>query len=52
MKQKIEQLNKKFEGKLPEQVLQYFLIEYKGKIALSSSFKHRRSGINRYDREN
>lgn len=37
MKQKIEQLNQQFEGKTPEEVLQYFLSEYKGKIALSSS---------------
>jgi len=37
MKQKIEQLNQQFEGKTPEEVLQYFLFEYKGKIALSSS---------------
>jgi phosphoadenosine phosphosulfate reductase len=34
---KIEQLNQQFEGKSPEEVLQYFLTEYKGKIALSSS---------------
>jgi phosphoadenosine phosphosulfate reductase len=37
MKQKIEQLNQQFEGKTPEEVPQYFLSEYKGKIALSSS---------------
>ena len=37
MKQKIEQLNQQFEGKTTEEVLQYFLFEYKGKIALSSS---------------
>src|ERR1035437_4619955 len=37
MKQKIEQLNQQFEGKTPEEVLRYFLSEYKGKIALSSS---------------
>jgi phosphoadenosine phosphosulfate reductase len=34
---KIEQLNQQFDGKSPEDVLQYFLTEYKGKIALSSS---------------
>ncbi len=34
---KIELLNQQFEGKSPEEVLQYFLTEYKGKIALSSS---------------
>jgi phosphoadenosine phosphosulfate reductase len=34
---KIEQLNQQFEGKSPEEVLQYFLTEYKSKIALSSS---------------
>lgn len=33
----IEQLNLQFEGKSPEEVLSYFLAEYKGKIALSSS---------------
>lgn len=33
----IEQLNSQFEGKSPEEVLRYFLAEYKGKIALSSS---------------
>lgn len=37
MKEKIEQLNQQLEGKSPEEVLQYFLAEYKGKIALSSS---------------
>jgi len=37
MKQNIEQLNQQFEGKSPEEVLRYFLDEYKGKIALSSS---------------
>lgn len=37
MNQNIEQLNKQFEGKSPEEVLHYFLAEYKGKIALSSS---------------
>ena len=34
---KIEQLNQQFEGKSPDEVLKYFLAEYKGKIALSSS---------------
>lgn len=37
MKEKIEQLNQQFEGKSPEEVLRYFLAEYNGKIALSSS---------------
>ena len=37
MKEKIEQLNQQFEGQSPEVVLQYFLSEYTGKIALSSS---------------
>ena len=37
MKEKIEQLNLQFEGKSPEEVLRYFLAEYNGKIALSSS---------------
>ncbi len=33
----IEELNKKFSAGQPEEVLEYFLKEYKGKIALSSS---------------
>lgn len=33
----IEQLNNQFEGKSLEEVLEFFLSEYKGKIALSSS---------------
>ena len=33
----IEQLNQQFKGKSPEEVLSFFLSEYKGKIALSSS---------------
>ncbi|NJM15365.1 MAG: phosphoadenylyl-sulfate reductase [Bacteroidales bacterium] len=37
IKEKIEQLNSQFEGKPAENVLQYFLVEHKGKIALSSS---------------
>ena len=37
MKQNIEQLNQQFEGQSPENVLQYFLSEFNGKIALSSS---------------
>ena len=37
MKEKIVQLNQQLEGKSPEEVLHYFLAEYKGKIALSSS---------------
>lgn len=37
MKNNIEQLNAQFSGKSPEEVLAFFLNEYKGKIALSSS---------------
>ena len=37
MNQNIVQLNQQLEGKSPEEVLRYFLAEYKGKIALSSS---------------
>ena len=37
MKLNIEQLNQQFEGQSPEAVIQYFLSEYTGKIALSSS---------------
>ena len=37
MKENIEQLNQQFEGQSPEAVIQYFLSEYTGKIALSSS---------------
>ncbi len=37
MKQKIEQLNQQLDGKTPQEVLAFFLAEYKGKIALSSS---------------
>ena len=37
MKQKIEQLNQQLECKTPQDVLAFFLAEYKGKIALSSS---------------
>ena len=37
MKLNIEQLNQQFEGQSPEAVIQYFLSEYSGKIALSSS---------------
>jgi phosphoadenosine phosphosulfate reductase len=37
MEQKIEQLNQQLEGKTPKEVLAFFLAEYKGKIALSSS---------------
>jgi len=37
MNQNIVQLNQQLEGKSPEEVLRYFLGEYKGKIALSSS---------------
>ncbi|NDP20977.1 MAG: phosphoadenylyl-sulfate reductase [Paludibacter sp.] len=33
----IEALNEEFEGKSPEEILTYFLNEFKGKIALSSS---------------
>lgn len=37
MKELAEQLNERFSGKGAEEVLQYFLKEYKGKIALASS---------------
>ena len=37
MKQKIEQLNQQLEGKTPQEVIAFFIAEYKGKIALSSS---------------
>jgi len=37
MKLNIEKLNQQFEGQSPEAVIQYFLSEYTGKIALSSS---------------
>jgi phosphoadenosine phosphosulfate reductase len=37
MKQKIDQLNQQLESKSPEDVLRFFLTEYAGKIALSSS---------------
>lgn len=37
MKQQIEQLNQQLEGKSTEEILRFFLSEYKGKIALSSS---------------
>ena len=37
MKDKIEKLNQKFEKADPEKVLEWFLTEYRGKIALSSS---------------
>ena len=37
MKEKIEKLNYKFQNAKPEEILSYFLSEYKGKIALSSS---------------
>lgn len=37
MKAKIDQLNKEFEGKNPEAVLNYFLHEYGNRIALASS---------------
>ena len=37
MKETIEKLNYKFHNANPEEVLSYFLSEYKGKIALSSS---------------
>jgi phosphoadenosine phosphosulfate reductase len=33
----IEELNKQFEGKSPEEILAYFLSEYGGRIALASS---------------
>jgi len=37
MKDKIEKLNQQFERSSPEEVLRFFLAEYPGKIALSSS---------------
>lgn len=37
MKSKIKELNEKFKSKSPEEVLSYFLTNYKGKIALSNS---------------
>lgn len=37
MKEKIQQLNQQFKEKSQEEILHYFLFEYKGKIALSSS---------------
>ena len=37
MKEIIENLNSKFKNATPEDVLEFFLSEYKGKIALSSS---------------
>lgn len=37
MKEKIEALNTKFEKASAEEVLKYFLAEYKGKVALASS---------------
>lgn len=37
MEQKIEKLNQQLVGKTPQEVLAFFLAEYKGKIALSSS---------------
>jgi phosphoadenosine phosphosulfate reductase len=36
-KEKIQELNLQFEKKTPQEVLSYFLHEYKGRIALSSS---------------
>lgn len=36
-KEKIQELNERFEKKTPQEVLSYFLHEYKGRIALSSS---------------
>lgn len=37
MKESAEELNRRFEGKEPEEVLAFFLKEYKGHIALASS---------------
>lgn len=37
MEQKIAELNKRFEGATPQEVLAYFLSEYKGRIGLASS---------------
>ena len=36
-KEKIQELNANFEKRTPQEVLSYFLHEYKGRIALSSS---------------
>lgn len=38
MQKRLEELNAQFENAQPQEVLEYFLKEYKGKIALSSSF--------------
>lgn len=38
MQKRLEELNTQFENAQPQEVLEYFLKEYKGKIALSSSF--------------
>lgn len=38
MQKRLEELNAQFENAQPKEVLEYFLKEYKGKIALSSSF--------------
>lgn len=37
MREKIDQLNKQFEGKLPEEILHFFLDKYGDRIALASS---------------
>lgn len=37
IKIKIDELNRRFDKKPPEELLEYFLAEYKGRIALSSS---------------
>lgn len=37
MKEIAEELNERFSGKTPEEVLQYFLTEYKGSVGLASS---------------
>jgi phosphoadenosine phosphosulfate reductase len=37
MKKKVEELNKKMKGSAPREVLKYFIGEYKGKIAQSTS---------------
>lgn len=37
MKEIAEQLNERFSGKTPEEILQYFLAEYRGHVGLASS---------------
>lgn len=40
MKEIAKQLNERFSGKMPEEVLQYFLAEYRGYIGLASSLSN------------